>query len=71
MKTIPLTRFAEILDIEYHIVYYQCTHKHICGLFKKRNKYYYYVERAKIIAEKLIIYSSKKIEQVLQELDEY
>ena len=71
MRMILVSQIASILDIKYSQVNYYCFKYHYLGRIKVGNRVYYYQEQAKCVAEKLIHLSSKDLNQVLQEIDEY
>ena len=71
MKTISVTKLAQILDLKYSQVDYYCRKYHFIGRIKVGNRVYYHVEYAKAVAETLIILSDKELDEVIQELYQY
>lgn len=71
MKLISLATLARILDLKYSQVYYYCQKNHYLGKRKYSNRVYYSIKISKCVAKKLIDLSSKDLNQVLQEIDEY
>ena len=71
MKMILVSKLAQILDIKYSQVNYYCLKYHYLGRVKIGNRVYYYVEYAKCVAESLINLSDKKLDEVIEELEQY
>ena len=71
MKVISIVEFAKILKINYSKVNYEVNRKFLKCIITNSRRNYLNIDKAKLVAEKLIIFSDEKIEEVKQKLDEY